>query len=323
MTPALVVVLGEALVDVFPDGARVAGGAPFNVACWLAALGAPVQLLARVAAGDDADTSCLLDAAARAGLSSAGWQRDAALPTGRVEVTLSPGDGPRFRIGTPAAWDAIDAHEAVAQVQAAQPALIYFNSLAQRDPRSRAAVAAVLEASPALRFADLNLRAGADTPELAALVLSQAQWVKVNHEELARLLHWFAGLPPDAGAAQQATAVPGLMRRFAIERLLVTAGADGWYTFNSQGERDAQGPAHTASPLVDSVGAGDAFAATVLLGLARRWPLAYTLQAAARLASAVCSLRGALPQDAAFFHHWRQRLGGAHPAPQDDPRVLP
>ncbi|MEY3273150.1 MAG: hypothetical protein RLZZ341_2051, partial [Pseudomonadota bacterium] len=32
-----VLVIGEALVDEFPDGTRVAGGAPFNQARWLAA----------------------------------------------------------------------------------------------------------------------------------------------------------------------------------------------------------------------------------------------------------------------------------------------
>ena len=47
---ARILVLGEALIDVFPDR-EVIGGAPFNVARNLAALGAAPLLVSRVGAG--------------------------------------------------------------------------------------------------------------------------------------------------------------------------------------------------------------------------------------------------------------------------------
>ena len=41
-------IVGEVLFDVFPDGSRVLGGAPFNVAWNLCALGADPLLISRV-----------------------------------------------------------------------------------------------------------------------------------------------------------------------------------------------------------------------------------------------------------------------------------
>jgi len=69
---------------------------------------------------------------------------------------------------------------------------------------------------------------------------------------------------------------------------------------------------------VDTVGAGDAFSAVVVAGYAQQWPLARSLDAAAQLAAAVCGVRGAVPEDAAFIEHWRARLGLGG-APQGSP----
>lgn len=309
-----VLVLGEALVDLFPDGARVAGGAPFNVACWLAGLGVPVGLASRIgAAPDDASARCLLDAAAAAGLATEGLQRDAQRPTGEVRVQLGP-DGPQFTIGTPAAWDHVDAVAATALARRLAPRWIYLNTLGQRHPVARSAAAAVLSACPGARcFVDLNLRPGADTPELAAHALGPAHWVKVNHEELARLLRWFTDLDADAARAghgeRHDAAVAAFVRAFGLERLVVTAGAAGWTLYDAQGRPEARGPAAEVPAFVDSVGAGDAFSAALLASLAHGRPLAASLQAAARLGAAACGLRGALPPQADFYAHWRDRLG--------------
>jgi fructokinase len=309
-----VLVLGEALVDVFPDGARVAGGAPFNVACWLAGLGVPVGLASRIgAAPGDTSARCLLDAAAAAGLSTDGLQRDAHRPTGEVQVQHGP-DGPQFTIGTPAAWDHVDAVAAAALATRLAPRWIYLNTLGQRHPVARSAAAAVRAACPGARcFVDLNLRPGADTPELAAHALGPAQWVKVNHEELARLLRWFTDLDADAALAghgeRHDAAVAAFVRAFRLERLIVTAGAAGWSGYDADGRCDARGPAAPVPALVDSVGAGDAFSAALLASLAHGRTLADALQAAARLGAAACGLRGALPAHADFYAHWRDRLG--------------
>ena len=306
--PRPVLVIGEALVDEFPDGVRVAGGAPFNQARWLAALGVPVRFVSRIGAAD-AGAACLMASARRCGLADAGIQRDTIRPTGRVAVTLGAG-GPAYAIEPDSAWDHIDAAAARAQARESDPAVVVFGSLALRAPATREAIEAVLGASTALRFVDLNLRDTPDLQALAAQALKLADWVKLNDEELDRLLAWFVcdGPPPAAGPLRQ-QALAELAARFAVQRWIVTCGPRGWFTLDSEGRQDAVGDAPAVPMLVDTVGAGDAFSAVIVAGFAARWPLARALQGAAHLASAVCGVRGAMPDDAAFIDHWRRQLG--------------
>jgi fructokinase len=53
--------------------------------------------------------------------------------------------------------------------------------------------------------------------------------------------------------------------------------------------------------IVDTVGAGDAFAAVLLVGLAKQWPLPLTLQRAQTFASAIVGQRGATVADLSFY----------------------
>ncbi len=53
--------------------------------------------------------------------------------------------------------------------------------------------------------------------------------------------------------------------------------------------------------VVDTVGAGDAFASIVILGLCNDWPLDITLQRAQLFASKIVGNRGATVSDAAFY----------------------
>jgi fructokinase len=290
-----VLVLGEALVDEFHDG-PVAGGAPFNVARSLAFLGAQVAFVSRIAAAD-ANAELLLDSARRYGLATDGLQRDAHRATGRVSVHEQAG-GRRFEIHANAAWDHIEAPAA-----GQGGGIVYFGSLAQRSPASRASIRATVKRAGGLRFLDLNLRPGLDARELAAESLMLADWVKVNEDELATLTGWFA---PEGGAAEMA--VRALMARFALQRLLVTRGAEGYELLGTQGERLAHGPGVAQPALVDTVGAGDAFTALLLAGLALGRELGATLALANRYAAAICGVRGPLPPDPAPLASWRDAL---------------
>ena len=56
-----------------------------------------------------------------------------------------------------------------------------------------------------------------------------------------------------------------------------------------------------STPVTDTVGAGDAFASVLLLGLLREWPMQQTLQRAQSFASAIVGVRGATVSDAGFY----------------------
>lgn len=279
-TPFSVAVIGEALVDIFPDRV-VPGGAPFNVARHLAALGERPLAIARI--GRDAHGELIAAEFARFGMARDALQRDASHPTGHVTVRLAEGQ-PSFDIAGNQAWDHLDAHEAVRAVQAAAPSTVCFGTLAQRGATSRAAVRQVLEATPALRVLDLNLRAPHIDRTLVGESLMLADVVKVNDDEANQVLRWFA---PHGEAAD-------LLDRFGLKRIVITRGADGWSCVDAD-----EGELHGASPpvdVVDTVGAGDGFTAVMLVGECRGWPLATVLDRAARFAAGVCTfVGGALP----------------------------
>jgi fructokinase len=300
MPSSPVAVLGEALVDEFHDG-PVAGGAPFNVARSLAALGAPTLFISRIGADDD-NGRLVLESACRYGLDSTGLQRDLQHTTGRVSVHESAA-GHRFEIHGDAAWDHIDADAARQPLAEAAPAWMYFGSLAQRQPPSRAALRALLKPFTGTRFLDLNLRGGAEVRLLAAESLMLADWVKVNDEELAQLAGWFdASAPDDAGRAR------ALMARFALKRVVLTCGASGWRLYAPGGVLLAQGAGVIQPRMLDTVGAGDAFTAMLLAGLALDRDLPATLALANRYASFICGVRGPLPADAIALQPWRTAL---------------
>jgi fructokinase len=138
---------------------------------------------------------------------------------------------------------------------------------------------------------DLNLRGIRDEREVAAVSLALADIVKVNEGELACLLGWLtpARCADEAGSPP---AMAALMHRFDLDRLVLTRGGDGWSCYGRDGEVLLCGHAPPVA-VRDTVGAGDAFSAVMLVGEARAWPLATTLRRAAAFASQACTLRGA------------------------------
>jgi fructokinase len=308
MPPCSIAVLGEALVDEFHDG-PVAGGAPFNVARSLATLGVPALFISRIGADDD-NGRLVLQSAQRYELGAQGLQRDPARATGRVSVHERAGGGHSFEIHPDAAWDHLALEPARAALASAQAALLYFGSLAQRNPASRATIRALAKSFTGLRFLDLNLRPGTDNALFAAESLMLADWVKVNDEELARLAGWF-----DDTTGGESAQVAALMDRFALQRVVLTCGADGWRFYGPGGALLAQGPGELQPHVVDTVGAGDSFTALLLAGLALERDLAATLALANRYASFICGLRGPLPAHPHSLTPWRDALQALPPSP--------
>ncbi|MHB1045527.1 MAG: PfkB family carbohydrate kinase [Thermoanaerobaculia bacterium] len=290
-----VAVFGEALVDELPSGARP-GGAPLNVAAHAAAFGLSPLLLTRL--GPDPAGQALRAAMAARGIPVDGVQSDPALPTGRAVVTLR-GGVPRFEIPAGAAFDAIDGAAAARAVREARPSVVAFGTLALRETPSRDALRDVLDASPAIRLVDLNLRAPWYDGAVVTRALSAAHVVKASDEELDELrrILCLTLREPEALAAD-------VVRRFRLKALYVTRGARGaavsWRSGDvvSRAEADAEG---SQDEVVDTVGAGDAFTAVVLLGLARRWTAEESLRRGVAFAGAVTRIAGATPEERSFY----------------------
>jgi len=286
-------IFGEVLFDHFSDGSLVLGGAPFNVAWHLQACGAEPLLISRV--GDDALGRRIRATMQEWGMDTRGLQQDPLRPTGTVEVSLAEGE-PRFDIVSGCAYDFVD--------PATLPphgdiSLLYHGTLALRSPQNRAALAQLGRTSGAPVLLDVNLRPPWWQRDAVLELLAGARWAKLNEAELATLA------PDGRDPEGQARALQEAGR---MELLIVTLGAAGALARRRDGTLLRMAPA-AAVPVVDTVGAGDAFAAVTLLGLLRGWGLATTLERAQSFAAALVGIRGATPQRSDFYAPFLERWG--------------
>jgi fructokinase len=208
-------------------------------------------------------------------------------PTGTVHVEVDASGHPTFDIVRDVAWDQLAATTAAMSTISAADA-VCFGTLAQRTPSGMAAVSAMVDSARpnALRVLDINLRAPFHSPEVIKASLERADVLKLNDDELPILARQLGltGSPPDV--------VGRLASMFGMDAVALTMGARGaglWI----DGLWFAQ-PA-VAVQVVDSVGAGDAFTAALILGLLGGLPPEDVLRRAVEVAAFVCTQPGATP----------------------------
>jgi fructokinase len=293
--PLVIVVAGEALVDlVVADGGVITatvGGAPYNVARGCARLGAPTALLAAVST--DRFGQDLAAGLASAGV-SAGLVRRTALPTTLAVAELDEGGTATYRFYT-------EGTSTPALVPTALPAatdvLVTGGLGLVLEPMAAVIESLVLEAGEGvLVLVDVNCRPSIIVDRdgyLARLwrVLGRADVVKVSDEDLA----W---LRPGVAASVAA----GELLDRGPRAALVTAGGRATTIVTRAGA--ATVPVASV-PVVDTIGAGDAFTA----GFATSWrdsgrgragledmaALAAAVTAAHTVAAVVVGRRGADP----------------------------
>lgn len=290
------VIFGEVLFDCFEDGTCVLGGAPFNVAWHLRGFGLNPLFISRV--GDDALGGQVIDAAQRWGLDTSAIQCDAAHPTGVVRITLDHGQ-PTFAILADQAYDFIDPQQATAAANPINTAVLYHGTLATRSAVSAEALNLLRQQSAAPTFVDINLRAPWWQSDSLHHAIEGASWVKLNDQELNEVC---ATAP---AAADLTDAAGALCRRYRIDTLIVTRGAEGALLLDRGDVWSGRPP--TLSSVTDTVGAGDAFSAVTLLGLLRGWSPPTVLTRAMQFAAALCGVRGATVADRDFYQRFLQQ----------------
>jgi fructokinase len=273
------------LWDVFP-GAEHFGGAPANVAVHAAGLGAEAVMISAV--GKDARGDEALRRLAAFGVDCSAVARLAGHPTGVVHVRVDAAGLPRYDIARGNAWDFIPWTAAVERA-ARRADAICFGTLAQTSAESRATIRRAVAATreTAWRLFDVNLRQSYYDSRVVLDSLDLANAVKLNEEELpvvARL----CGLESVTPVEQ----LRELCGRFELRLAALTRGACGSLLVSAQGVWEAPAP---PTEIVDTVGAGDAFTAALLVGmLAGASPDAVNRHANA-VAAYVCSQAGATP----------------------------
>ena len=286
------IIFGEVLFDHFPDGSTVLGGAPFNVAWHLQALGLHPLFISRV--GDDAMGREIRDAMMGWGMETAGLQQESAHPTGTVEVSLEDGQ-PSYDIVADRAYDHIS--PGVFPPDTGDGGMVYHGTLATRHADSRAALDVLLERAAAPVFLDVNLRDPWWDRDAVLAQVARADHVKLNDAELDLLV---------PGTGDPGERARGLLEAHDLTTLVVTRGSAGALGLDHRGSRAEAAP-EKAVEVVDTVGAGDAFAAVLITGLLEGWTLNETLERAQGLASAVVGRRGATIRDRDFYRPFAER----------------
>jgi fructokinase len=300
----VIVVCGEALIDLVPEGAAGAfrahpGGSPANVAVGLGRLGTRVEMVARLAA--DGFGRLLREHLATSAV-GLGRVTPAAEPTTLAVVALDRAGQAEYSFYVDGCADGgWSTRDLPADLPAEVVAVHVSGSLALAVPSMGDTLEALLRRERGRRtlVLDPNVRPAlaADEGMLRARLdrwLGLVDLVKVSSDDAG----WLApGEPPPQLARRWLAAGPRLV--------VITRGGAGVYAANAAGEVDL--PAEPIT-VVDTVGAGDAFTAGLLDALARAGRLAVdalpgltpealrdALRAAQRVAAITCGRAGADP----------------------------
>lgn len=285
-----VVGLGELLWDLFPQGEQL-GGAPANFAYISSLLGDHGVVASRIG------TDTLGEEAKRRfqhfRLPTDFLQSDTSHPTGTVKVLVDSAGQPQYEITQNVAWDFLEMTSEW-RALATQASAISFGSLAQRSTVSRRTILDFLAAArpKAIRIFDVNLRQSFYTKEILADSARRANIIKLNHEELPKVLEFLGSRKTAAIKEDMKTGAQWLLQATGAQLICVTRGGGGSLLVSSDASHEHPG---FSVFIKDTVGAGDAFAAALVHHFLRGAPLSAMNEAANRMGAWVASCAGAMP----------------------------
>ena len=284
---------GEILWDCLPSG-RHAGGAPFNVTAHLAQLGASASLISCI--GRDVLGDEILKVAQDKGVNTQFVTRARiGLGTGTVIVTVDANGNATYELVQPAAWDEIRVPDQALESVASARALI-FGSLAGRSPYNLDQLARLLEVKGPLKFFDVNLRPPFADPPLVIELAKRADVLKLNDGEVGQLASWLRTgelKPATPRTPEEVTAACAILAEATnATHICVTMAEEGAALWDRGNLVTAPAPKIVVK---DTVGAGDAFMAGLMVGLTRGTDTRKILENACRLGAFVASHNGATP----------------------------
>lgn len=283
-----ILVFGEALFDCFPDGERVLGGAPFNVAWHLQALENHPVFITRI--GNDGLGGNILSAMRNWGMDTQSIQIDPKYQTGQVEVKIIENE-PHYTITPNCAYDFISAD---AMECLPNSGILYHGTLGIRNDISRDCFAHIAQQPDLSIFLDVNLRSPWWKQQEVFEWLEHARWVKLNEKELQQLGFISADI---------SESMYKLQAQFKLELLIVTRGEKGAAVLSADGRFYQEHPP-LVKYIIDTVGAGDGFSALFIHGLKAGWPIEKILAVAQQFASKVIGLRGAITTEVSFYQEF-------------------
>ena len=284
--PYKIVGIGEVLWDVFPHSRKL-GGAPANFAYFVKKLGQDGLVASKV--GDDFLGKEIMDSLFKLGLAGDFIQIDYKHPTGTVDVKIDDNGQPDYIISKNAAWDFLEFSDRWKKL-AKEADVICFGTLAQRSLKSRRTIIDFLKMarSSTIKVFDINLRQNFYSLKTISQSLELATILKLNTEELGILknLMGYSSEKNDINFCRR------LMNEYGIKLVCLTMGEDGSLLMDESDYYDH--PGYKVS-VADTVGAGDAFTAAMVIQYLEGRTLEEMSNSANRLGSLVSAHTGPTP----------------------------
>ncbi|WP_405207392.1 carbohydrate kinase [Aquimarina sp. LLG6339-5] len=273
---------GEVLWDIFPNHKKI-GGAPLNVALRLKTMGINASIITKV--GNDELGQDIIQYISKQGLSLDTIQKDYQYHTGEVLVSLDQEGTASYEISRPVAWDFIENTQKAEEEVIISDAFI-FGSLAARNDVSRNTLFKLFNKAK-FKILDVNLRPPHYDTQLLNDLMKKADFIKLNDEELDEICTHF-GIKESTLEEQ----IKSIAAYTNTSQICITKGGKGatLYYNNSFYHNDGY-----TIKVVDTVGAGDSFLATLISKLVEKNEPQLSVNYACAIGAMVAGSAGANP----------------------------
>lgn len=291
MTTKNITSIGEILWDVYPDKKRL-GGAPFNFIYHVWKIIGNAKFISSI--GNDENGNEILGFLNHKGFPTKHITIDSNHPTGTVTVKLNEDKTPSFNISAECSYDYLMLNEDSKKLVETGTYILYFGTLSQRSETSRNTIQSLFGKNIKY-FCDLNLRHDFFSKDMIEKALITSNVVKVNEHELEKLKKLFQLNEESNRAIEQ------LSRSFNIDLICVTLGENGALLYDGNEFNNYKAEVKN---IVDTVGAGDAFAAILCIGYLKNMKINQLNKLANEFAADICGVNGALPTTDSIYNKY-------------------
>ncbi len=286
--------IGEILFDVYPK-LRTLGGASFNFIYHYIKLTGQGNFVSRI--GEDDRGQEILDFISKNQLPVNYIQTDPVHPTGESIAILDQNKIPSWKIKSGTAYDYIELEDELLKLIKENTDCLYFGTLAQRNIRTRETIHHFF--GQGLKyFCDLNIRQNFYTEDLIRACIEACDVLKLNIEELHLVNTLLLNNNFDSYETPKR-----LMNEYSIRQLCVTHGGEGAVIY--EGDRNSIYKL-VIEDVIDTVGAGDAYAAILCIGYLKGWDIEKTNETASNFAGEIVKINGALPEDSSLYDKYKE-----------------
>ncbi len=286
--------IGEILWDIYPDQKRL-GGAPFNFIYHIWKILGKAYFISSV--GNDTLGMDIKQYLTLIGFDHQYINIDNDHSTGYVNVRIDENKNPVFTISAESSYDYITLNESTEQI-INESDIIYFGTLSQRNHVTRNTIDGLFQYKKKY-FCDLNLRHDFFSKEIIETTLHESHVLKLNEHELEKLKTILILDKDNYRAIEQ------LNQIFNIELICVTMGENGALLYYGNIFDHYK---TTNTKIVDTLGAGDAYAAILCIGYLFNKQISEINKLANEFAGEICGISGALPSNDSTYNKYKNQL---------------